>query len=73
LPALHPELQARPQPPQSVLLVSRSTQAPLQTVSPDGHTHALLWQVAPVGHTVPQPPQLLLSVAVLEQVPLHPV
>ena len=40
---------------------------------PLGHRHRPFWQVVPLGHTVPQLPQLLLSVWVLVQVPLQQV
>jgi hypothetical protein len=36
-------------------------QTPLDEVSPFGQTHSELWQVAPLGQTAPQPPQLFGS------------
>ncbi len=68
-----PPAQVTPQPPQSLPLVSSSTQAPLQRVCEGGQlaTHA------PPLHTVPpvqawaQPPQLFGSVCVLTQAPPH--
>jgi len=48
----------------------RSTQRPLQTVwAFGGHPHSPRTQVAPSGHTRPQVPQLLRSIAVLVHTP----
>jgi len=56
-------VQACPQVPQLPALLERSTQAPLQFVSPDGQEimHVPVWQTCPVGQTLPQAPQLLMS------------
>ena len=43
---------------------SDGTQEPLHSSWPDGHAHALFWQVLPPPHGMPQAPQLFESVAV---------
>jgi hypothetical protein len=63
--------QTWPQPPQLLLLELRSTQALPQMVSPVGHWHAPLPQVAPGGQTLLQAPQLLTSTARSLQTPLQ--
>ena len=47
--------------------VATFVQAPPQSVSPAGQVvvHMLFTHALPVGHTMPQPPQLALSVVVL--------
>jgi len=42
---------------------------PLQSVKPDGQTQAPLLQNLPPVQTLPQRPQLLLSLSLLRQVP----
>ena len=43
---------------------SDGTQEPLQSISPPWHWHWPLWQICPVEHGMPQPPQLFLSAVV---------
>ena len=57
-----PVVQVVAQVPQ--LVASEATQAPLQDICPDGHLHALSWQVCPPEQALPQTPQLLESLAV---------
>jgi hypothetical protein len=44
---------------------------PPQLIMPEAHWQTPLAQLPPVGHTVPQPPQLLLSVCSFTQAPLQ--
>jgi hypothetical protein len=71
-------MQATPQPPQSVALVSRSAQRIPQHVCPaahasiDPHLHAPATQELPRGaQAIPQPPQLAASPMVLMHAPLQ--
>jgi hypothetical protein len=56
--------------PQCVLSVSRSTQTPLQAVSPGAQQMPLV-QVSPEAHALPQVPQFISSVIGSEHVPLQ--
>jgi hypothetical protein len=61
-----PVAQAIEQLPQWV--ASEATQEPLQLSMPDGHLHALSWQVCPPEQGLPQTPQLVESLAVFTHV-----
>jgi hypothetical protein len=63
----------RPHAPQFFWSNCSDTQAPKQSVVPDGHTHFPALQVAPGGQTCPHPPQFLGSVCRFTQAPLHAV
>jgi hypothetical protein len=58
-----PEAHEVEQLPQRSGLDVRSTHTPSHEVWPGGHVHWPLWQVVPARQTVPQPPQLLPSLA----------
>jgi hypothetical protein len=64
-------VQARPHMPQlavSLWVLTQVDIAPVpQRVSPVGQAQAPIVQVCPLGHTVPQAPQLALSLAVSTQ------
>jgi hypothetical protein len=66
------EAQARAQAPQFARSLWRSTQRPLQNVSPVAHTllHTPRLHAVPVRQVTPQPPQLALSFVVLVSQPL---
>jgi hypothetical protein len=66
-------VQATPQAPQFAALESVSTQAEPQRVVPAGHTHMPIAQVVPRAQTVPQAPQLAVSLVVSTHAPLHVV
>jgi hypothetical protein len=59
-PQTVPATQAVPHLPQFALSVLVSTQAPLQSVepAPQEKPHVLLLHTSPVGHLLPQEPQL---------------
>jgi hypothetical protein len=59
-----PPLQMLPHVPQFIESMFVSVQVPPQFVVGDGHVHAPLAQVWPLGHAVPQAPQFALSVIV---------
>jgi hypothetical protein len=56
-----PPVHASAHPPQLLRFVVSSTQTPLQRLRPAPHTQWPLWHEEPVGHVIPQVPQLLLS------------
>ena len=59
--------------PQLLELCCRSTQTPLQSVSPLGQVHVPEVHVAPPVHAMPQPPQFRLSLVVSMQLPLQSI
>jgi hypothetical protein len=54
---------ALPQAPQWAFSVKRFVHQPAQLVKPDAHSHLPMLQIEPEGQTLPQPPQLMLSVS----------
>jgi hypothetical protein len=65
------ELQGLPHMPQFFGSVLRLTQAPLQSVFPEGHTHWPITHVPPGSHCTPHPPQLLTLLEGSTQRPLQ--
>jgi hypothetical protein len=61
-------------PPEQIwLAVQQVVPAPVPHVVPVAQEQIPPWQVVPLGQTMPQPPQLLLSVLVFAQVPPQPL
>jgi hypothetical protein len=72
-PPVHcvPPVHALPQLPQLPELCCRSTQTPLQSISPLGQVQVPEVHVAPPVHAMPQPPQFRLSLVASMQLPLQ--
>lgn len=71
-PSVGPEHFRHPLVPHALIEVLL-TQAPLQSCSPDGHTHAPFTQLWPLPHGAPQRPQLFASLFVSTHAPEHSV
>ena len=70
-----PVAHAVPQAPQLWALLPRFTQAPVQSVSPEGQlaAQAPAAHTCPLGQAIPQPPQSAGSLVVSTHAPLHEV